>query len=189
MDKIKNRKIYSICKVVNVLIYFIVCVVWIFSLSSGKDDITGYISIISLAYTAFIMLRRWYKNSRSRWLYQIWIFLGYIYAEYCMFFPTKEEFLENGNLVVGSIEASIYHKIILTLLVIIALGSKLYTMYYETDDYRADAIWRRSNRLDEEIYKATYELEGARSTLERQKAYAKLQRAKVDKSYFENWIK
>lgn len=46
----------------------------------------------------------------------------------------------------------------------IFLAAKIYTMYYETDEYKDGAITRYNNRLDFAIYDAANELEHARTS-------------------------
>ena len=57
-------------------------------------------------------------------------------------------------------------------------------MYYETDEYRDDAVTRYNNRLDMAIYSATHDLEHARTSAERIKAEAKLERAKLNRKRY-----
>lgn len=70
-------------------------------------------------------MRELFSNTRSRWLYQIWFFLGYLGAEYYMFFSPEGGIF---GWLSYDISANIIQKIILTLACIVAFAHKLYTM-------------------------------------------------------------
>lgn len=66
----------------------------------------------------------------------------------------------------------------------IFLAAKIYTMYYETDEYKDGAITRYNNRLDFAIYDAANELEHARTSSDQMRAEAKLERAKLNRKRY-----
>lgn len=171
-----KKILYRVFKVINWVIPFVLLFIW--SSSWGEED--AYCMIIFVSYLLFVVLWLLYSHSRSRWLYQIWIFVGFIYAEYSMFSvkDTLPEILE------GSIEKTTSEKIILTLIAAVALISKIFTMMYETKSYKAGAGIRHNNKLDDQVNSAAYELEHAKTTEEKWKAEARLERAKLDKKRY-----
>lgn len=179
----KNKVLYYFCKALNWLHWFIaIAVCAILSTISGTSDsdLTGYSTSVALGYFLLAIFWFLFSSTRSRILYQMWFFIGYIYAEYCMFFAPDGGFLPLGIY----INATLFQKIVLTLVCICAFACKIYTMSYETEDYNRGASKRHNNRLDDRVYSATYDLEHARTVEDRRRAEAKLERAKLDRERY-----
>lgn len=180
----KNRILYGICKGLNWSHWFIILgICTVLSILPGGDmyDLDEYGMIIGISTFLYAIFWFAFQSTRSRILYQMWFFLGYIYAEYCMLFsPT-------GGLaswIGGNIHASVIQKIILTLACICAFTHKIYTMRYETEDYKAGASRRHNNKLDDKVYYATRKLEHATTFREKQQAEAELERAKYNRERY-----
>lgn len=175
-----NKALYYICKGINWTNWFITLAICYIlpELFKGtySDSLYGYGFIVFIGNILFVVFWFMFSSTRSRIVYQIWFFLGYIFAEYCMFYPVNIGFI--------IIDANITQKIILTILCIGMFASKIYTMSYETGEYKAGSTRRYNNKWDEKIYSATYELEHAKTYDERQRAQAKLERAKLDKERY-----
>lgn len=179
----KNKVLYYVCKALNWVHWFILMAICsVLSTISGgsNNDLFGYAFIVFLGHVVFAIFWFLFSSTRSRLLYQVWFFLGYIYAEYCMFFAPDGGFLPLDN----DINATAFQKLILTLVCICAFACKIFTMSYETGDYNRGASKRHNNRLDDRIYAATYDLEHARTAEDKRRAEAKLERAKLDRERF-----
>jgi hypothetical protein len=108
--------------------------------------------------------------------------LGYIIGLYNIYVEKEtviKRIIEACNISIST--NGIFEKIVLTLICVVALASKITTMVLETDEYNAGSISRHNNRLDHEIYSATYDLEHAHTAEELRRAEAKLERAKLNK--------
>lgn len=134
----KNKVLYYICKGLNWIHWFIILLICAaLSMLSEDDsyDLEGYGMIIFISTFLYVIFWYLFHYERSRILYQMWYFLGYIYADYYLLFsPT-------GGLAswfdISAMHASVIQKIVLTFASICAIAHKLYTMIYEKDDYKA----------------------------------------------------
>lgn len=179
----KNKLLYCICKAINWMHWFIltaICSVLPAISGGAESDLTGYATIIMIGQLLFIIFWFIFASTSSRLLYQMWFFLSYILAEYCMLFKPEVSFATFQF----NIDATIFQKILLTLICICILACKVYTMAYEKDNYDRGASRRHNNRLDDKIYNATYDLEHARTAADKQRAEARLERAKLDKERY-----
>lgn len=170
-----KKFLYVLCKIGNWLIPFI-----ILGSFSKIDD--SYIFYVTIGYALFIILWFMYSTSRSRLLYQSPIFIGYLIGMFNIF--TSDDTTFEKLLGCSSENVTVGEKIIMTAFCIIAFVCKIYTMAYETKDYNKGATRRHNNRLDDKISAATYELEHARNAEDRQRAEARLERAKLDKERY-----
>lgn len=169
-EECKTKKsTYILCKIGNWLIPMIALLVEQNLFKNGT-----YMMYMGSGLLLFIILWFCFSSTRSRLLYQSPIFIGHLLYLYCLYtsydlifhtFPDK---------------VSVGEKIIMTALCILIFVCKIYTMVYETKDYNEDAGWRHNNRLQEKVDIAAYELEHARNQEERQRAMARLERAKLD---------
>lgn len=176
----KNKALYYLCKGLNWTHWFIIaglCEV-LEMFSDETNHLIEYAGIIFGSTFIYVIFWFLFSNTRSRWLYQIWFFLGYLGAEYYMFFSPEGGIF---GWLSYDIRANIIQKIILTLACIVAFAHKLYTMSYEKDDYKSGASRRHNNRLDEKVYSATYKVERATTFREKQQAEAELERAKYNR--------
>lgn len=172
-----KKSVYILCKIGNWLLPLILTVIAV-TLNNEYD----YIFCIYLGYILFGILWFMFSTTRSRLLYQSPIFIGYMVFMYNTYASDETIFEEMLNMNVYN--ATIAEKIIMTAFCIIVFACKIYTMAYETKDYNDDAAWRHNNRLDDKIAAATYELEHARNAVDRQRAEARLERAKLNKERY-----
>lgn len=137
------------------------------------DNIFGHI-LLRIFYFLF-------EATRSRLLYQMWYFIAYAVAEVYLFSSRTLAYCGFGFF---QIKSNLLDKIVLTIACVFFLAAKIYTMYYETDEYKDGAITRYNNRLDFAIYDAANELEHARTSSDQMRAEAKLERAKLNRKRY-----
>lgn len=179
----KDKLLYYFCKGINCLHWFILMVVCgILSAISGTNDsdLFSYSIIVALGCFLFVIFWFRFSSSRSRILYQMWFFISYIYAEYCMIFAPDGEIFSLGMY----INATVFQKIVLTWVCICAFACKIYTMYYETEEYSRGESTRHNNRLADRVYSAIYDLENATTAEDKRRAEAKLERAKLERELY-----
>lgn len=181
----KSKIKYRICKILCAIDWLI-----LLGLTSWLNDMSGidwgnrledYYMIIIFGH---ILLRIFYflfAATRSRLLYQMWYFIAYAVAEIYLFFSHTLAYCGFGFF---QIKSNLLDKIVLTIACVFFLAAKIYTMYYETDEYKDGAVTRYNNRLDLAIYDAAYELEHAKTSSDQMRAEAKLERAKLDRKRY-----
>lgn len=172
-----KKSVYILCKIGNWLIPFIIIV----GMSQSKFD-ESYFTYMAIGYVLFGFLWFMCSTTRSRLLYQSPIFIGHLISLFNIYTSDDTVFEEILN--ISSDNVSVGEKIIMTAFCIIVFVCKIYTMAYETKDYNDEAAWRHNNRLDDKISAAAYELEHARNAEDRQRAEARLERAKLDKERY-----
>jgi hypothetical protein len=178
-----KKVLYYICKAINWSLPFL--------LIGFCGTITeAFLYPVIIGYFLFAVFCWFWKDTKSRLTYQIWFFLGYIIGLYNIYVEKEtviKRILEAFNISTSSMgvsTAGISEKIVLTLICLVAFASKITTMVLETDEYNAGSISRHNNRLDHEIYSATYDLEHAHTAEELRRAEAKLERAKLNKEKY-----
>lgn len=173
----KKNTLYQICKIAN----WALPIIFLMYLTDGFTDVNYDTSkglcgsIILIAYFVFVITRFRGKDTRSRWTYQIWIFLGYALAIYIVLKPESV------------IQIALFEKIIIVLFSILAILSKSVSMIFETNEYKMNADIRYENLLDEEVEFATYEYERAETIKDKKRAEMELERAKLARErYYRN---
>jgi formate hydrogenlyase subunit 3/multisubunit Na+/H+ antiporter MnhD subunit len=171
MKKILN----IICTIINWIIPFIILI--------NTDKLNGgFTFYVTIGYFAFSVCWFIWRNSRSRFTYQIFFFAGYIIGLYNILSSNDTVF--ESCLHESSSSVSAGAKVFMVSICIIAFASKIVKMVLTTGDYREGATSRHNNRLDDKVYSATYEVEHARTIDERKRAEARLERAKLDKEKY-----
>lgn len=152
----KEKLLYIFCKAINWTNWFI-AYAFVYALPmlfkdqySGGLDAYGY--FVMTGNVLFVIFWFMCASTRSRWFYQIWFFLGYIWAEIVMFKPSATKSFM-------TIDANIGEKIILTLMCIGMFASKIYTMKYEKGSYKKGAEDRYNNRVKEKNERAERSVE------------------------------
>lgn len=181
----KSKIKYRICKILCAIDWLILAGLasWLENMSSidSGNRLENYWLIIFFGH---ILLRIFYflfEATRSRLLYQMWYFIAYAVAEVYLFSSRTLAYCGFGFF---QIKSNLLDKIVLTIACVFFLAAKIYTMYYETDEYKDGAITRYNNRLDFAIYDAANELEHARTSSDQMRAEAKLERAKLNRKRY-----
>lgn len=177
------KLLYNVSKILNWVspILLLMC-----STLLSEEAISPYQIYIVLGYGLYAFMKGMYKSAgRGRMTYEIWIFVGLLISEYILL--TDEVTIWETAFLVCYTNESLFIRVLLTIICIITILSKAFTLIYETKEYRANADEREELRLEYDVECATLLVEKARSGEELRQAEMKLERAKLKREqYYRN---
>ena len=147
------------------------------------DGTENFYHIVAIGYLLFIVVWFFKHDTSSRILYQMWVFIAYIYANFVMFaapgYVSQLPFLQHG------MDASLIQKIVLAAVSVLALVSKICTMAHETREYRSHGVDRYNQRLENKVISAESRLKLAQGYDDVTKAKAGLDKAREDRDRYQ----
>lgn len=173
----KNRGLYIVCRILNwVLPILILC-----NVENEKFpflNVFGY--YVLFMYVFYFGARMLFEHTRSRWLYEVWIF---IFAGAAIRALVTNDLWVINLIVTGfglstdGSDISLGDKTICIAFCVFVILSKIIALIYQTKEYRAGADERRENLLNEKIEVAEYAVDVAKTSAESSAAKARLRRA------------
>ena len=142
----------------------------------------NYYHIVAIGYFLFLVIWFFKRDTNSRILYQMWVFIAYIYADFVMF--VKPDYASQLPFAMHEIDASTVQMIVLAAVSVLALFSKVMTMAHETREYKSHDVDRYNQRLENKVISAESNLKLAKGYDDVTKAKAKLDKARDDRDRY-----
>lgn len=173
----KKGWLYIICRILN----WVLPILMLINLESEISpflELFGY--YVLFMYVIYVCTHMFFAKRRSRWFYEIWIFVFAGAAVHALI--TNNLWIINLGVVgfghsTDGIAITLNDKVICIAFCVLVMLSKIITLIYQTKEYRAGADERRENLLNEKIHGAEFKMEIAENTEELSSAKAKFERA------------